>query len=123
MFTRSAFGWLLPYDVLSPLDEDLPSLGYEAIAAALRCDVDEVPRTKRLPVVPNMLAARPRVSNFRRARAHGRESQASFVGALLYLPTLHVVACCGKRCRMVCGFLGYNDAQTDVIISDKIWTS
>ena len=36
---------------------------------------------------------------------------------------LHVVACCGKRCRMVCGFLGYNDAQTDVIISDEIWTS
>ena len=57
------------------------------------------------------------------ARAHGRESQASFVGALCYLPTLHVVACCGKRCRMVCGFLGYKDAQTDVIISDKIWTS
>ena len=68
-FTRSAFGWLLPYDVLSPLDEDLPSLGYEAIAAALRCDVDEVPRTKRLLVVPNMLAARPRVSKFRRARS------------------------------------------------------
>ena len=62
MFTRSAFGWLLPYDVLAPLDEDLPPLGYEAIAAALQCDVDEVPRLKRLPVVPKMLAARPGVS-------------------------------------------------------------
>ena len=123
MFTRSAFGWLLPYDVLSPLDEDLPPLGYEAIAAALECDVDEVPRMKRLPVVPKMLAACPRVSNFRHARVHGSEPQASFVGALLYLPTLHVVACCGKRCRMVCGFKGYKDAQTAVIVSDKIWTS
>ena len=121
-FTRSAFGWLQPYDVLT-LDEDLPQLGYDAIAAALECDVDEVPRLKRLPVVQKMLAARPGVSKFGRARAHGHEPQASFVGALLYLPTLHVVACCGKRCRMVCGFLGYYDAQTDVIISDKIWTS
>ena len=108
---------------MAPLDEDLPQLGYDAIAAALQCDVDEVPRLKRLPVVPKMLAACPRVSNFRRARAHGREPQASFVGALCYLPMLHVVACCGKRCRMVCGFLGYTDAQAAVIVSDKIWTS
>ena len=123
MFTRSAFGWLLPYDVLSPLDEDLPPLGYDALAAALQCDVDELPRMKRLPVVPQMLAARLRVSKFRRARAHGREPQASFVGALLYLPTLHVIACCGNRCKMVCGLKGYYDAQTAVIVSDKIWTS
>ena len=122
-FTRSAFGWLLPYDVLSPLDEDLPPLGYDALAAALQCDVDELPRMKRLPVVPQMLAARLRVSKFRRARAHGREPQASFVGALLYLPTLHVIACCGNRCKMVCGLKGYYDAQTAVIVSDKIWTS
>ena len=84
---------------------------------------DELPRLKRLPVVQKMLAARPGVSKFGRARAHGHEPQASFVGALCYLPMLHVVACCGKRCRMVCGFLGYTDAQSDVIISDKIWTS
>ena len=71
-FTRSAFGWLLDYDVVAPLDEDLPQLGYDAIAAALECDVDEVPRLKRLPVVPKMLAARPSVSKFRRARVHGR---------------------------------------------------
>ena len=45
------------------------------------------------------------------------------MGALLYLPTLHVVACCGNRCKMVCGFKGYTDAQTAVIVSDKIWTS
>ena len=45
------------------------------------------------------------------------------MGALCYLPMLHVVACCGKRCWMVCGFLGYNDAQSDVIVSDKIWAS
>ena len=122
-FTRSAFGWLLDYGAITPLDEDLPQLGYDAIAAALECDVDEVPRLKRLPVVPRMLAARPSVSKFRRARAHGCEPQASFVGALCYLPTLHVVACCRKRCRMVCGFKGYEDAQTAVIVSDKIWTS
>ena len=45
------------------------------------------------------------------------------MGALLYLPTLHVVACCGNRCKMVCGFKGYTDAQTAVIVSDKIWAS
>ena len=122
-FTRSAFGWLLDYGAITPLDEDLPQLGYDAIAAALECDVDEVPRLKRLPVVPKMLAARPRVSNFRRACVHGSEPQASFVGALCYLPLLHVVACCGNRCKMVCGFKGYTDAQTAVIVSDKIWAS
>ena len=103
-FTRSAFGWLLDYGAITPLDEDLPQLGYDAIAAALECDVDEVPRLKRLPVVPKMLAA-------------------SFVGALCYLPLLHTVACCGNRCKMVCGFKGYTDAQTAVIVSDKIWAS
>ena len=45
------------------------------------------------------------------------------MGALCYLPLLHTVACCGNRCKMVCGFLGYHDAQTAVIVSDKIWTS
>ena len=68
-FTRSAFGWLLDYGAITPLDEDLPQLGYDAIAAALQCDVDEVPRMKRLPVVPKMLAARPSVSKFRRTRS------------------------------------------------------
>ena len=121
-FVRSAFEWIQPYDDLT-LDEDLPPFGYEAIAAALQCDVDELPRMKRLPVVPKMLAACTGVSKFRRARAHGREPQASFVGALCYLPMLHVVACCGNRCKMVCGFKGYTDAQTAVIVSDKIWAS
>ena len=96
-----AFGW--PYDVLT-LDEDLPPFGYEAIAAALECDAGDVPRLKRLPVVPKMLAA-------------------SFVGTLCFMPLLHVVACCGNRCKMVCGFKGYDDAQTGVIVSDEIWTS
>ena len=42
---------------------------------------------------------------------------------LCYLPLLHVICCCGMRCKMVCGFLGYNEDEKDVIVSDKIWTS
>ena len=45
------------------------------------------------------------------------------MGALCYLPMLHVVACCGDRCKMVCGFKGYEGSEIDVIVSDKIWTS
>ena len=42
---------------------------------------------------------------------------------LCYLPTLHVICCCGKRCRMVCKFFKFTDVETDIICSDKIWVS
>ena len=45
------------------------------------------------------------------------------MGVLCYLPVLHVICCCGKRCRMVCKYLKFTDDESDIICSDMIWVS
>ena len=86
----------------------MPQFGLEALGAALGCGAEGLPKSLLpLPQLPYI-----HVMNW-----------VAFAGMCCYLPVLHVMCCCGNRCKMVCRLMGYKGKKVGIIISDKIWCS